>query len=128
MRVRSKRVVKGSTSATSWCGRWSMSISVAAASVTTNHILAHQFKSLRFKAFKGAVIDKDPPSDPMDKDRHLIDCVNYISSTIRGSSTREEACRKRRAELVNRMPECESLKTVDRGGSRSIISESSSLL
>ena len=34
--------------------------------------------SLRFKEFKGTVIDKDPPSDPMDKDRHLIDCVSYI--------------------------------------------------
>jgi hypothetical protein len=43
-----------------------------------NHILVQQFKSLRFKEFKGTVIDKDPPSDPMDKDRHLIDCVSYI--------------------------------------------------
>jgi len=43
-----------------------------------NDILVQQFKSLRFKEFKGAVIDKDPPSDPMDKDRHLIDCVSYI--------------------------------------------------
>jgi hypothetical protein len=43
-----------------------------------NYILVQQFKSLRFKEFKGAVIDKDPPSDPMDKDRHLIDCVSYI--------------------------------------------------
>ena len=40
--------------------------------------LVQQFKSLRFKEFKGTVIDKDPPSDPMDKDRHLIDCVSYI--------------------------------------------------
>jgi hypothetical protein len=24
------------------------------------------------------VIDKDPPSEPMDKDRHSIDCVSYI--------------------------------------------------
>jgi hypothetical protein len=43
-----------------------------------NDILVSQFKSLRFKEFKGTVIDKDPPSDPMDKDRHLIDCVSYI--------------------------------------------------
>jgi hypothetical protein len=43
-----------------------------------NHILVRQIKSLRFKEFKGAFIDKDPPSDPMDKDRHLIDCVSYI--------------------------------------------------
>ena len=43
-----------------------------------NHILVQQFKSLRFKESKGTVIDKDPPSDPMDKDRHLIDCVSYI--------------------------------------------------
>ena len=39
---------------------------------------AMQFKSVRFKEFKGAVIDKDPPSDPMDKDRHLIDCFSCI--------------------------------------------------
>ena len=38
-----------------------------------NHILVQQFKSLRFKEFKGTVIDKDRPSDPMDEDRHLID-------------------------------------------------------
>jgi hypothetical protein len=43
-----------------------------------NQILVQQFKSLRFKEYKDTVIDKDPPSDPMDKDRHLIDCVNYI--------------------------------------------------
>ena len=24
------------------------------------------------------MVDKDPLSDPMDKDRHLIDCVSYI--------------------------------------------------
>jgi len=42
-----------------------------------NHILVQQFKSLRFKKFKGRVIDKDPPSDPMGKDRHLINCLRY---------------------------------------------------
>jgi hypothetical protein len=30
------------------------------------------------KGFKRPVIDKDPPSDPMDKDPHLIDFVSYI--------------------------------------------------
>ena len=43
-----------------------------------NDIRVRQFKSLRFKEHKRTVIDKDPPSDPMDEDRHLIDCVSYI--------------------------------------------------
>jgi hypothetical protein len=30
------------------------------------------------QGIQGAVIDKDPPSDPTDKDRHLIDCVDYV--------------------------------------------------
>ena len=34
--------------------------------------------AVRLKKFKGTVIDKDPPSDPMDKDRHLIDCVSNL--------------------------------------------------
>jgi hypothetical protein len=43
-----------------------------------NDELVRQFKMLRFREFKGNVVDKDPPSDPMDKERHLIDCVSYI--------------------------------------------------
>ncbi len=43
-----------------------------------NEELVRQFKMLRFREFKGNVVDKDPLSDPMDKDRHLIDCVSYI--------------------------------------------------
>jgi hypothetical protein len=43
-----------------------------------NDELVRQFKMLRFREFKGNVEDKDPPSEPMDKERHLIDCVSYI--------------------------------------------------
>ena len=60
--------------------------------MATTIFLVQQFKSLRFKEFKGTVIDKDPPSHPMDKDRHLIDSVSYIHLDDRGSSTRAEAC------------------------------------
>jgi hypothetical protein len=43
-----------------------------------NDLLVEQLRSLRFREFKGAVTDRDPPSDPIDKDRHLIDCLSYI--------------------------------------------------
>ena len=58
-----------------------------------NHILVQQFKSLRFKEFKGAVIDKDPPFDPMDKDRHLIGSLSYILLDSRRSLTRTPSSR-----------------------------------
>lgn len=43
-----------------------------------NGELVRQFKMLRFREHRGNVVDKDAPSDPMDKARHLIDCVSYI--------------------------------------------------
>jgi hypothetical protein len=43
-----------------------------------NDLLVEQFKNLRFREFRGIVVDKDPPADPMEKDRHLIDCLSYI--------------------------------------------------
>jgi hypothetical protein len=44
-----------------------------------NHILVQQLKGLRYKELRGAaVMEKDPPADPMNKDKHLIDCVSYI--------------------------------------------------
>ena len=46
--------------------------------VGDNDKLVQQFKNLRFKEYRGVVVDKDPPSDPMNKERHLIDCVSYI--------------------------------------------------
>ena len=34
---------------------------------------------VRWKENRGiAALEKDPPGQPMDKERHLIDCVSYI--------------------------------------------------
>jgi hypothetical protein len=43
-----------------------------------NHILVQQFRNLRFRKLKGDVEEKVAPPEPIDKDRHLIDCVSYI--------------------------------------------------
>jgi len=43
-----------------------------------NSLLIEQIKNLRFREHKTTMTDKDPPSDPMDKDRHLVDCLSYI--------------------------------------------------
>lgn len=44
-----------------------------------NHILVGQIKGLRYKELKGvAATEKDPPPDPLNKDKHLIDCLSYI--------------------------------------------------
>jgi hypothetical protein len=43
-----------------------------------NDQLIRQMRSLRFREFKGPVTDKDPPADPMEKERHLVDCLSYI--------------------------------------------------
>lgn len=43
-----------------------------------NDVLVHQMKSLRFREFRGMVVDKDPPEEPQQKERHLIDCLSYI--------------------------------------------------
>jgi hypothetical protein len=43
-----------------------------------NHILVAQIKGLRYKELKGiAATEKDPPPDPLNKDKHLIDCLSY---------------------------------------------------
>ena len=44
-----------------------------------NHLLAKQFRMARWKENRGiAALERDPPGVPMDKERHLIDCVSYI--------------------------------------------------
>lgn len=44
-----------------------------------NDLLAKQFKMARWKQNKGAAaLEKDPPGEPVDKDRHLIDGISYI--------------------------------------------------
>src|SRR5215472_4545199 len=44
-----------------------------------NHLLAKQLRMARWKENRGvAALEKDPPGQPMDKERHLIDCVSYI--------------------------------------------------
>lgn len=44
-----------------------------------NDILVSQLKMLCYKEWKGATAtEKDPPADPHNKDRHLIDCLSYI--------------------------------------------------
>jgi hypothetical protein len=44
-----------------------------------NDILVGQIKALRFKELRGiAAEEKDPPPDPLNKDKHLIDCLSYI--------------------------------------------------
>ncbi len=44
-----------------------------------NDILAFQMKQLRWKELTGeAVVNKDAPGQPVDKDHHLVDCVSYI--------------------------------------------------
>jgi len=44
-----------------------------------NHTLVQQLKMLRYKEWKGATAtEKDPPADPMNKDKQLIDCLSYI--------------------------------------------------
>jgi hypothetical protein len=43
-----------------------------------NDKLVRQMKSLRYKEWKGNVTDKDPPEEPQQKERHLVDCLSYI--------------------------------------------------
>lgn len=43
-----------------------------------NAKLIHQIKNLRYREWKGNVDDKDPPEEPRQKERHLIDCLSYI--------------------------------------------------
>lgn len=44
-----------------------------------NDILVSQIEALRYKELKGvAAAEKDPPPDPLNKDKHLIDCLSYI--------------------------------------------------
>lgn len=44
-----------------------------------NDILVSQIKGLRYKELKGVAVDeKDPPPDPLNKDKHLVDCLSYI--------------------------------------------------
>jgi len=43
-----------------------------------NHKLVSQLKGLRFREWKGNVSDKDPPEEPQQKERHLVDCLSYI--------------------------------------------------
>lgn len=43
-----------------------------------NDELVYQFKTLRYREWKGQVTDKDAPEEPQDKRRHLLDCLKYI--------------------------------------------------
>lgn len=43
-----------------------------------NDELIYQFKTLRYREWKGNVTDKDAPEEPQDKRRHLIDDLSYI--------------------------------------------------
>jgi len=43
-----------------------------------NDILAGQIERLRFREYRGIVVDKDAPDEPEGKDRHLVDCLSYI--------------------------------------------------
>jgi len=44
-----------------------------------NDILVAQIKGLRYNELTGvAATEKDPPPDPLNKDKHLIDCLSYI--------------------------------------------------
>lgn len=43
-----------------------------------NDVLVRQMKSLRYREWKGNVVDKDAPEEPEQKDRHLVDCLSYI--------------------------------------------------
>lgn len=43
-----------------------------------NAKLVWQLKNLRYREWKGNVTDKDAPEEPMQKERHLIDCLSYI--------------------------------------------------
>jgi hypothetical protein len=43
-----------------------------------NDVLVRQMKNLRYREWKGNVTDKDAPEEPMQKERHLIDCLSYI--------------------------------------------------
>ncbi len=40
--------------------------------------LVYQMKHLRFREFKGNVMDKDPPEAPEEKRKHFVDCLAYI--------------------------------------------------
>lgn len=43
-----------------------------------NDELAEQIRILRFREFRGNVPDKDPPAEPEQKRRHLVDCLMYM--------------------------------------------------
>ena len=43
-----------------------------------NDELAEQIRVLRFREFRGNVLDKDPPAEPEQKRRHLVDALMYI--------------------------------------------------
>jgi hypothetical protein len=43
-----------------------------------NDVLIDRLKTIRFKEYKQAVADKNPPEEVEDKNRHLIDCLSYI--------------------------------------------------
>jgi hypothetical protein len=46
-----------------------------------NDELANELRSLRYREWRGANPDKDPPQDPIEKDRHLLDALGYIFLT-----------------------------------------------
>jgi hypothetical protein len=43
-----------------------------------NDELVRQLKNLRFREWKGLIEDKNPPQEPAEKDRHLVDCLSYV--------------------------------------------------
>jgi hypothetical protein len=42
-----------------------------------NDELAWQMRNLRYREWRGQVLDKDAPKDPMEKRRDLVDCLSY---------------------------------------------------
>lgn len=51
------------------------------AGMGSNDELANELRSIRYREWRGANPDKDPPQDPIEKDRHLLDALGYIFLT-----------------------------------------------
>lgn len=43
-----------------------------------NRLLIEQLEKLRFREWRGSVPDKDPPAEPQQLDRHLVEALMYI--------------------------------------------------
>jgi hypothetical protein len=59
-------------------GKWRPTLTIIQGA-GDNDILVAQIKGLRYKELKGVAAEtKDPPPDPMEKEKHLVDCLSYI--------------------------------------------------